>query len=597
MAQTLPRNGDIADQLDLLADISEILGEESFRVIAYRRAATRIRETPGPVAELALSGRATDLPGIGKTIEQKVVEIVNDGEMHALTKRRQSVPDGVVEFLRLPGIGPKTAARIWTELGVTTLDGLKIAAEQGRLRDLSGLGTRSEEKVLKALEAGAGRKPPSESRGLLGRALPAVKTVVEELRAHPAAIAVSEAGSVRRRRETVRDLDLIATSSDPLALIAAFCEGEWVAEVAARGDTKATVVGHQGLRFDLRVVPPECYGNVLQHFTGSKDHNVALREEAQRRGLSISEYGVTTVETDEVVTHATEEELYEYLGYQPIPPELRENAGELGAARERTLPALVELSDLKGEMHCHSTWSSDGHNTIEEMAATAKSRGYSFLCLTDHSHYLRGPRLEAQWREIEQVNARLKGLTVLRGIEVNIRADGSLDVDDDVLAELDWVVASIHTAFDRSPTERVLGAIENPHVDSIGHLTGRKILRRSGSEIDIERVVVRAAETGTALEINSQPDRLDMRDTHARLAGEAGVLIPITTDAHEIPALGHAELGVGLARRAWLTKEQILNTRTWSQIQKLRKARSALSAERTSGGGSGEPGGSPDSRR
>ena len=569
MARTLPRNAEIADQLDLLADVSEILGEESFRVIAYRRAATRIRETPGPVAELALSGRATDLPGIGKTIEAKVVEIVEDGEMHALTKRRQSVPDGVVEFLRLPGIGPKTAARIWTELGVTTLDGLRIAAEQGRLRDLSGLGARSEEKVLKALEAGAGRKTPAEGRGLLGRALPAVKAVVEELSAHPAAIAVSEAGSVRRRRETVRDLDLIATSSDAPALIGAFCEGEWVAEVVARGDTKATVVGHQGLRFDLRVVPPECYGNVLQHFTGSKDHNVALREEAQRQGLSISEYGVTTVETGEVVTHATEEDLYEYLGYQPIAPELRENAGELAVARERALPRLVELGDLTGEMHSHSSWSSDGHNTIEEMAATAKSRGYSFLCLTDHSHYLRGPRLAAQWREIEQVNGRLKPFKVLRGIEVNIRADGSLDVDDDVLAELDWVVASIHTAFDRSPTERILGAIENPHVDSIGHLTGRKILKRPGTDVDIERIVLRAAETGTALEINSQPDRLDLRDTHARLAGEAGVRIPITTDAHEVPALAHAELGIGLARRAWLTKEQILNTRTWPQIQKL----------------------------
>ena len=288
MAKALPRNAEIADQLDLLADISEILGEGSFRVVAYRRAATRIRETPSPVAELALSGRATDLPGVGKTIEQKVVEIVNDGEMHALTKRRQSVPDGVVEFLRLPGIGPKTAARIWTELGVTTLEALQAAAESGRLRDLSGLGATSEEKVLKALEAGAGRKAPADNRGLLGAALPAVKALVKELSEHPASIAVSEAGSVRRRRETVRDLDFIATSSDAPALIAAFCESEWVAEVVARGDTKATVVGYQGLRFDLRVVPPECFGNVLQHFTGSKDHNVALREEAQRRGLSIS---------------------------------------------------------------------------------------------------------------------------------------------------------------------------------------------------------------------------------------------------------------------------------------------------------------------
>ena len=571
MAKALPRNRDVADQLELLADISEILGEESFRVLAYRRAATRIRETPSPVAELALAGRATDLPGIGKTIEQKVVEIVEDGEMHALTKRRLLVPDGVVEFLRLPGVGPKTAARIWTQLGITTLEGLRAAAEEGRLRDLSGLGTRSEQKILAALADGAGARSPAEDRGLLGAALPAVTRVVEELSAHPAAIAVSEAGSVRRRRETVRDLDLIATSTDAPALISALCEAPWVAQVVARGDTKATVVGHHGLRFDLRVVPPECYGNVLQHFTGSKDHNVALREDAQRRGLSISEYGVAVVETGEVVTHASEEDLYGYLGYEPIPPELREDTGELATAREGALPELVEIGDLRGEMHAHSTWSSDGRGSIEEMALTAKARGLRYLCLTDHSHYLREGRLEAQWREIEEVNARVKPFRVLRGIEVNIRADGSLDVPDGVLAELDWVVASLHTSFDRDPTERVLGAIDNPHVDCIGHLTGRRILKRPGAEIDVERVVERAVETGTALEINSQPDRLDMRDIHARLAGEAGVRIPVTTDAHSTGALAYAELGIGLARRAWLTKEQVLNTRTWPQIVRLRK--------------------------
>jgi DNA polymerase (family 10) len=571
MAQTLPRNADLADQLDLLADISEILGEESFKIIAYRRAATRIRETPSPVAELALSGRATDLPGVGKTIEQKVVEIVEDGEIHALTRRRERVPVGVVEFLRLPGVGPKTAARIWSELGITTLDGLRAAAEEGRLRDLSGMGQRSEEKILAALVAGAGKKPSREDRGLLGAGLPAVQRVVAELAEHPAAIAVSEAGSVRRRRETVRDLDVIATSSDAPALITAFCEAPWVAEVVAKGDTKATVVGHQGLRFDLRVVPAECYGNVLQHFTGSKDHNIALREEAQRRGLSISEYGVTDVESEVVVTHATEEELYDFLGYSYIPPELRENSGELALARQEALPQLVELGDLRGEMHCHSTWSSDGKNTIEEMATESKRRGYRYLCLTDHSHYLRNGRLERQWREIEEVNARVKPFQVLRGIEVNIRADGTLDVADEVLKELDWVVASLHTAFDRDPTERILGAVDNPHVDCIGHLTGRRILKRDGSTVDIERIVERAAETGTALEINSQPDRLDMRDTHARLAGEAGVHIPVTTDAHSTTALGYAALGIGLARRAWLTKEQVLNTRTWAQISKLRK--------------------------
>ena len=571
MARTLPRNAELADQLDLLADISEILGEESFRVIAYRRAATRIRETPSPVAELALAGRATDLPGIGKTIEQKVVEVVENGEMQALTKRRQQVPVGVVDFLRLPGVGPKTAARIWTELGVTTLAGLEAAAEDGRLRELSGLGARSEEKILAALAAGAGTKKPAEDRGLLGVALPAVHRVVDELRAHPAAIAVSEAGSVRRRRATVRDLDFIATSADPSALIGAFCEADWVSEVIARGDTKATVVGHQGLRFDLRVVPPECFGNVLQHFTGSKDHNVALREDAQRRGLSISEYGVTTVDTDEVVTHATEEELYRYLGYAYVPPELREADGELAAARDGGLPELVELSDLRGELHCHSTWSSDGKGSIEEMATTAKARGYRYLCITDHSHYLRGGRLEAQRQEIEEVGTRLKGFRLLQGVEVNIRADGTLDVEDDVLAGLDWVVASLHTAFDRDPTERILAAIDNPHVDCIGHLTGRRLLKRDGASVDVERVVARAVETGTALELNSQPDRLDMRDTHARLAGEAGVLVPVTTDAHSTGALAYAELGIAQARRAWLTKEQVLNTRPWREIERWAK--------------------------
>ncbi len=571
MARTLPRNADLADQLDLLADISEILGEESFKIIAYRRAATRIRETPSGVAELAIAGKATDLPGVGKTIEQKVIEIVEDGEIHALARRRERVPAGVVEFLRLPGVGPKTAARIWSELGVTTLDGLQAAAEAGRLRELSGMGQRSEEKILAALEAGAGRKPTREERRLLGTGLPAVQAVVAELSEHPAAIAVSEAGSARRRRETVRDLDIIATSTDAQALIASFCEASWVAEVVAKGDTKATVAGHQGLRFDLRVVAPECYGNVLQHFTGSKDHNIALREDAQRRGLSISEYGVTDVETEEVVTHVSEEELYAYLGYDYIPPELRESSGELALARDHALPALVEIGDLRGEMHCHSTWSADGKNTIEEMALAAKERGYAYMCLTDHSHYLRDGRLEQQWREIEKVNARVKQFRVLRGIEANIKADGTLDVDDETLAELDWVVASLHTAFDRDPTERILGTMDNPHVDCIGHLTGRRILKRDGAAVDVERVVERAVETGTALEINAQPDRLDLRDTHARLAGEAGVRIPVTTDAHSTSALGYAVFGVGLARRAWLTKEQVLNTRTWAQIEKVRR--------------------------
>jgi DNA polymerase (family X) len=568
MAKILPRNGELADQLELLADLSELLGETGFNVIAYRRAARRIRETPGPIAELALNGKAKELPGIGKTIEEKIVEVVNDGEMHALARRRDQVPPEVVSFLRLPGLGPKTAARIWQELGVTTIAELKEAAEGERLRTLAGLGARSEQKILKALAADTKAEGPK--RELLGHGLPALQRVVAALREHSASVEVSEAGSARRRRETFRDLDVIATATDATALIERFTSFDWVSEVVARGDTKATVVSHDGLRFDLRVVPPDCFGSLLQHFTGSKEHNLALREDAVRRGFSVSEYGVTTVETGEVVTFATEADLYAHLGYAFIPPELRENMGELQAARAGELPALVELGDLRGDLHSHSTWSSDGHDSIEGMARTAIERGYEYLAMTDHSHYLREDRLARQWEEIAALNERLAPFRILRGIEVNIRTDGSVDVADETLAECEWVVASLHQGFDREPTERLLAAIDNPHVDCIGHPTARKINTRPGADVDIEKVVARAVETGTALEINSQPDRLDLRDAHARLAGEAGAWICVNTDAHEVAALGWAELGIGLARRAWLTKDRILNTRPWDEIAKLR---------------------------
>jgi DNA polymerase (family 10) len=566
MGATLPRNADVADQLDLLADLSEILGEQGFRILAYRRAAQRIRDTPVSIAELALAGKAKELPGIGKTIEAKVVEVVDTGEMSALTKRRAEVPPEVALFMRLPGLGPKTAARIWRELDVTTLAALEEAARTQRLRTLAGLGAKSEEKILAELTTREPATGPAERRGLLGVGLPAVREVVEALRAHPAAVAVSEAGSVRRRKETFRDLDVIATSTDPAALIAHFVALPWVLEIVAAGETKATVVTKQGLRLDLRVVPPESYGSLLQHFTGSKEHNVALREDAQRRGFSVSEYGVTEVETGASRTFATEEALYAHLGYAFIPPELRENGGELEAARAGSLRPLVEVGDLSGDMHCHSTWSADGTASIEEMARAAQARGYEFLCITDHSHYLRDGRLHAQWEEIARVNEALSPFVVLRGIEANIRADGTLDVTDEEIGALDWVVASLHTSFDRSPTERILAAIDNPHVDSIGHLTGRRISRRRGADVDVERIVARAAETGTALEINGQPDRLDMRDVHARLAGEAGVMIPATSDAHSVAALAYAELAVAQARRAWLAAPQVLNTRPWREI-------------------------------
>jgi DNA polymerase (family X) len=562
-AKVLPRNVDVADQLELLADLLEIEGEASFRVLAYRKAATRIRETAGSVAELALNGRAKDLQGIGKTIEEKIVQVVEDGEMHALTKRKKIIPPEVVSFMRLPGLGPKTAARIWHELGVTTIEELKRAAEQEQLRTLTGLGAKTEERILKAL---AEKKEEPSDRRLLGDGLGALLAVVSVLREHPAAVEVSEAGSARRRKETFRDLDIIATATDPDALIDYFTKLKWVIEIVAKGPTKATVLSNEGLRFDLRVVPPESYGNLLQHFTGSKHHNLALRERAVKDGLSVSEYSITVVESGEELTYPDEAQVYERLGYEFIPPELRENAGELEAARQGALPTLVELADIKGDLHSHTTYS-DGRESLEQMALAARERGYAYLAVTDHP---RGTLAE-QDEEIDALNERLKPFTLLKGIEVNIRIDGSLSLPDDVLAERDWVIASLHAAFDRNPTERVLAAMENPQVHMIGHLTARKINIRNPADVSIERVVEKALETGTFLEINSQPNRLDLRDTHARLAGEAGVKIAVNTDAHQLSALQHIDMGVAQARRAWLTKDQVLNTRSWPQIEKLRK--------------------------
>ena len=564
MATTLPRNADVAAQFDLLADLMELEGADSFRVLAYRRAATRIRETGGSVAQLALEGRAKQLQGIGKTIEDKIVQIVDTGEIEALTKKKAGVPAEVVLFMRLPGLGPKTAARIWRELGVTTVAELRAAAEQQQLRMLAGLGAKSEEKILRAL---ADESPISDRR-LLGDGLPAVLAVVDVLRAHDAAVEVSEAGSVRRRKETFRDLDIIATAKDPQALIDYFTSLRWVVDVVARGPTKATVLSNDGLRFDLRVVPPECYGNLLQHFTGSKDHNIALREEAVRRGLSISEYGVVTSETGETFTAPSEAELYEYLGYEYIPPELRENLGELNVARNGGLPVLVDAADIRGDLHCHTAWS-DGKDTLETIALAARERGYEFLAVTDHGERMRDGKLEQQWEEVDALNERLAPFRLIKGVEVGIRADGDLGLADDVLERCEWVIASLHTSFERSPTERLLGAIENPHVDCIGHPTARKINIRAGADVDVERVLGRAAETGTAVEINAQPNRLDLRDVHARLAGELGVRVPVNTDSHEVRALAHMPIGVSQARRAWLTKEQILNTRPWREIAKL----------------------------
>ena len=566
----LPRNDDIAARLELLADLLELDGADAFRPAAYRKAATRIRESAVPVAELARDGKATRLSGIGSTIEQKIVELTETGDLAALAKLRARLPAELVEVMRVPGLGPRTARKLWEELGVESLEDLRAAAEAKRLREVAGLGAKTEERVLAAI---AKPRRRVEQKILLGRVLPAVEEALAALREHPAVERVSEAGSVRRRCETVRDVDLIATATDPSALTAHFAALEWVAKVVGKGGTKATVVSHDGLRFDLRVVPPESYGNLLQHFTGSAAHNLALREDAVRRRLSVSEYGVENTETGEVFKAESEEELYGYLGYAWIPPELRENRGELEAARDGALPRLVELSDLHGDLHAHTSWS-DGRHTVEEMALAARANGRRYLAICDHAKRLREGRLERQTEEIDEVAARVDGIELLLGVEVDIRADGSLDLDDETLAARDWVMASVHSGFDTSRddmTRRITAAMENPHIDCIGHPTGRKLNRRDAYDVDFEALLEAALKTGTFLEMNAQPDRLDLIDTHARAAVEAGVKVVISTDAHRTWELAHLGLAVAQARRGWVGPEQVVNARPWRDVRRLLK--------------------------
>ena len=567
----LPRNEVLAEQLDLLADLMELEGADGFRIGAYRRAAARIRETPSSVAQLALDGKAKQLQGIGKTIEGKIVEVVEDGEMHALTKRKAAVPAEVAVFMRLPGLGPKTARRIWQELGITTVAGLRAAAEAQELRGHAGIGPGTEEKIVAALAQPQATEGPS--RALLGTTLPKLRAVVEVLREHPASVEVSLAGSARRMRETVRDLDIIATATDPPALVDYFCSLRWVVDVAAKGPTKATVVSHDGSRFDLRVVPPESYGNLLQHFTGSKNHNVALREDAVRRGYSVSEYSVTEVETGEEHHFAREEDVYRFLGYEWIPPELRENGGELAAARSGTLPRLVEPADLRGDLHTHTTWS-DGKDTLEDMVAAAQLRGYAYYAICDHSQRLRGRPAAAAVRGdrcAQRAGRAVPGPEGDRG-QHPARRRRSTSTTPRSGRATGWSPRRIRVSITTRPSGSSPPWTARTSTASATRPAARSASVRP-SPIDLERVIEKALETGTFLEINSQPDRLDLSDVHARAAREAGLKVVIDSDGHQIGALDYVELGVGQARRAWLTKDDVLNTRTWRQIEKLRKRR------------------------
>lgn len=571
------RNAEIALAFDELGDLYELDGAVVYRVVAYRNAAKAIREAGVSVADLAKQGRATELAGVGKTIAEKIDVLLETGEIPSAVKLKAKFPPGLVEVTRIPGLGPKRARLLFDELGVDSLEALRRSAESREIRGLKGFGPKAEENILLALDAGVDGRP--KPRILLSRALHIARGLRDAIAEHPAAERVEIAGSARRMAETCKDLDLVATASDAKALAQAFAKLPLIAEANVAGEAGVKAVTHDGIPVDFRIVPPENFGNLLQHFTGSGKHNEALRTEAVKAGFHVSEYGVVDDSTE--VTHAcaTEEEVYSLLGMQYIEPELRENRGELQAARAGKLPELVRLEDIRGELHCHST-KSDGRNTIEQMAEAGRARGYSYLAITDHSashgfgNHVTPDELRATIEEVRRLNERWDDFTLLAGSEVNIDTDGSLDYEDDLLAELDWVIASMHTSFrmnEDDMTRRMITAMEHPLVDAIGHPTGRLINRREPYGLDIEKIVEAAIRTGTFLEINANPDRRDLNETNARYAAEAGAMLLIDSDGHGVETLSNIAYGVATARRGWVTAERVANTREWPDLHALRK--------------------------
>jgi len=573
VARTL-KNAEIAAHFDELATLYELDGAVVYRVLAYRNAAKAIRESGQSVAELAATGRVQELPGIGATIAQKIEALLAEGEIPATTKLKTKIPAGLIEITGIPGLGPKRVRQLHDALGIESLADLRAVAEAGRLGDVPGFGAKAQENVLAALAVGGGEDRPQ--RTLLSRALALGEPLVEGLRSSDAALRVELAGSARRRAETCKDLDVVAAATDPAALVAAFAELEEIDEVAQGGTAGARASTHQGIPVDLRIVPAASFGNLLQHFTGSARHNEALRTQSVRRGLHVSEYGIE--QDGSTTTCETEQEVYAALGMAYVEPELREDRGELAAARADELPQLLRVEDIRGDLHCH-TVASDGRNTAAEMARAALERGYDFLCITDHSashgfgNEVSPDDLRRQIERIRRVDSELDGIRLLAGSEVNVLPDGSLDYDDELLAQLDWVVASVHTSFrlgEEEMTARMVAAIEHPQVDAIGHPTGRLIGRREPYALDVDRVIEAAARTGTCLEINANPNRRDLDEVYARAAAQAGARIVIDSDAHGAETLANMRYGVATARRGWLTAADVVNTRPWAELRALR---------------------------
>ncbi len=568
-------NAEIAAVFEQVADLLEFKGANPFRVRAYRNAARTIDDLPESLADVAAdpNRELTAIDGIGKDLADKVVELVVTGSMEMLDELLAEIPESVLAILRVPGLGPKRAAVLYNELNVTNLDELREACLSQRVRQLKGFGAKTEAAILKGLDIAA----EAEQRILWAEADGHVQAILAHLRQCDAVGQLQPAGSYRRGKETVGDLDFLATADDPAGVMDHLAAYDEVADVLLRGDTKMSVRLTGGLQVDLRVVPDESFGAALQYFTGSKEHNIVLRGMAKRRGLKINEYGVFRGEDERPIAGRIEEEVYAALELPCFPPELREARDEFNWAEAGELPQLVELKDISGDLHTHSTWT-DGAATIEEMALAAKQRGLKYIAVTDHSKRvamvggLNAERLRRQWAEIDKLNRRLKGITVLKGVEVDILEAGGLDLDDDVLAEADWIVASLHYGQNQSReriTGRVIEALENPHVSAIAHPTGRMLMRRKAYEIDMEAVLKAARANGKMMELNSHPIRLDLDDVACAAAKNHGVPIVISTDAHRIEGLDAMRYGVQQARRAGLTKDDVANTLSWAKLKKI----------------------------
>jgi len=567
-------NVEIAQALNKLADLLEIEGANAFRVRAYRNAAHLVESLPRSVADMVAANEdLSELPGIGEALAKKLKEIVETGHLVALEQEEQHVPAALGDLLKIPGLGPQRVHELFEKLKITDLASLEHAVRKGKLRTLEGFGEKTETRIIEYLH----RKTQTGTRMLLVTAEQVVESLLKTLRCVKGVKRVVPAGSFRRCQETVGDVDILATCADSAEIMRRFVGYEDVAEVIAHGETRSSVILRSGLHVDLRVVPEESYGAALHYFTGSKSHNIAIRARALGCGLKINEYGVFRGE--ERVGGATEPEVYAAVQLPYIEPELREDRGEIEAAEKGQLPQLVTLADIRGDLQSHST-ATDGQAGIAEMAKAARKRGYEYLAITDHSkrmtmvHGLDAARLAQQIREIERLNEKLSGFRILKAIEVDILENGELDLADDILKELDVVVGAVHSLFNLSrekQTERIMRAMDNPFFHIFAHPSGRLIGEREAYAVDLERLLHAAKERGCFLELNAHPMRLDLNDAYCRMAKELGVKIAISTDSHNPLSLDFMRFGVGQARRGWLEKGDVLNTHSWSSLQKLLK--------------------------